>query len=58
MKKVLTIGPNGGQRVYSSTAATSRVLSGWGEDDKRTTVARRCNEGGGKVGNVWVQYAK
>lgn len=58
MKQVVTIGPNGGQRTYSSTAATSRVLSGWGDDSKRTTVSRRCSEGGGYVGNVWVQYSK
>ena len=54
--KVLTIGPNGGARVYSSIRAASRALSGTGTDNMRSTIARRCEAGGGKVGEVYVQY--
>lgn len=58
MTKVKTKGPNGGIRVYSSITAAARALSGTGESGLRTTIARRCNEGGGYVGNVHVQYTR
>lgn len=53
--KVLTIGPNGGTTVYSSIRATARALSGDGTDGIRTTIADRVWQGGGYVGDVWVQ---
>ena len=53
---VLAISPSKQARVYSSVRAASRVLSGTGTDRRRNTVTRRCDEGGGYVGNVWVQY--
>jgi len=55
-QQVQTIGPNMGVRTYNSLSSASRVLSGWGDDGKRNTIARRCDEGGGFVGRVWVQY--
>ena len=58
MKAVLTEGPNGGQKTYSSTTAAARALSGDGTESKRSSISRRCSEGGGYVGEVWVQYSK
>ena len=52
---VLTIGPNKGTKVYSSTRAASRALSGTGSDSLRRTIGRRLDNGGGFVGSVWVQ---
>lgn len=53
--RVLTIGPNGGTKVYSSLRAASRALSGNGTDALRSTITRRVNNGGGFIGGVWVQ---
>lgn len=57
MKKqqVLVMGPNFGTQVYSSLRATSRALSGKGSDGRRSTITRRIQEGGGHVGEVFVQ---
>lgn len=52
---VLTIGPNGGAKIYSSARAASRALSGIGTDSLRNTIVRRIDDGGGYVGNVWVE---
>lgn len=52
---ILTLGPNGGAKVYSSARAASRALSGTGTDSLRNTIIRRVDEGGGFVGNVWVE---
>lgn len=52
---VLTIGPNGGAKVYSSLRAASRALSGLGTDSLRSTITRRVDDGGGFVGGVWVE---
>lgn len=52
---VLTIGPNGGAKVYSSLRAASRALSGLGTDSLRSTITRRIDDGGGFVGGVWVE---
>ena len=53
---ILTLGPNGGAKVYTSLRATSRALSGIGSDKLRRTITRRCESGGGFVGDVWVEY--
>jgi len=53
--KVLVVGPNGAAAVYSSLRATSRVLSGFGTDSRRSTITRRINNGGGFIGDVFVQ---
>jgi hypothetical protein len=58
MKAITTIGPNGGQHTYKSATTAARALGGNGTDSKRITIGRRCSEGGGYVGNVWVEYAK
>lgn len=55
MQHVLTIGPNNGVKVYGSLRAASRALSGNGSDALRRTIARRLDDGGGYVGNVWVE---
>ena len=55
-QQVQTIGPNMGVQIYPSISSTSRALSGFGDDSKRATITRRCDSGGGFVGNVWVQY--
>lgn len=52
---VLTIGPNKGLKVYGSLRAASRALSGNGTDNLRRTITRRIDNGGGYVGNVWVE---
>jgi len=52
---VLTIGPNRGMKVYGSLRAASRALSGDGSDSLRSTITRRIDNGGGYVGNVWVE---
>jgi len=57
-QQVQTIGPNMGIQTYHSLSNASRALSGYGDDSKRATITRRCNDGGGYVGNVWVQYSK
>lgn len=54
-EKVLVVGPNGAAAVYSSIRAASRVLSGDGSDARRRTITRRLDDGGGYVGNTWVQ---
>ncbi len=56
MLNVLTIGPNGGVHVYGSLRAASRALSGTGTDSRRRTLTRRAGNGGGYIGNVWVQF--
>lgn len=52
---VLTIGPSGKARVYSSLRAASRVLSGDGSDRRRSLIAGVIEQGGGRIANVWVQ---
>jgi hypothetical protein len=52
---VLTIGPNKGMKVYGSLRATSRALSGNGSDSLRRSIARRVENGGGYIGEVWVE---
>lgn len=52
---VLTIGPNKGVKIYSSVRATARALSGTGTDGLRSTISRRLDDGGGYIGNVWVE---
>jgi hypothetical protein len=52
---ILTVGPSGGASRYKSIRATSRALSGNGSDSIRSTIGRRIDEGGGYIGNVWVQ---
>lgn len=54
-QKVLVVGPNGAAAVYSSIRATSRVLSGFGTDSRRRTITRRLDNGGGFIGDVFVQ---
>ncbi len=56
MIKVLTIGPNGGAAAYTSLRSASRALSGNGSDSVRGTITRRCDDGGGFVSGVWVQF--
>lgn len=53
-KKVLTIGPNKGIRVYKSICDVSRTLSGNGSTDLRFAIAEKLNKGGGYVGSVYV----
>lgn len=55
MQHVLTIGPNNGVKVYGSLRAASRALSGTGKDSLRRTITRRLDNGGGFVGQVWVE---
>ena len=57
-KKIKMIGPNGGTLVFSSAAAASRCLSGYGDDSRRSTISRRCSSGGGKIGDVKLRYIK
>lgn len=52
---ILTIGPNGGMRVYGSTRKVSRALSGNGTTSLQSTVTRRVQKGGGYIGDVWVE---
>lgn len=53
---VMTVGPNNGAKVYRSLRSASRALSGIGSDSLRSTITNRCDQGGGFVGDVWVQY--
>lgn len=53
--KVLALNPNRSVRVFSSTANAARQLSGDGTTRVLRTIQRRVSEGGGYVGNVWVQ---
>lgn len=53
---VLTITPTRQARVYKSLRAASRALSGTGTDSVRSTITRRCDQGGGYIGKNWVQY--
>jgi len=55
-KTVLTISGAGNVHIYSSLRKASRALSGIGSDSRRNTITRRCNVGGGKIGDVYVQY--
>lgn len=55
---VLTIGPNGGTRTYTSIRATARALSGNGKVTKTLNqVASAVKNGGGLVGRVQVTAA-
>lgn len=56
--RILAIGPNGGATVFRSIRAASRSLSGTGSDNLRTTITNRALEGGGYVGEVWVEYTQ
>lgn len=55
MSKVLAITPTREVRVYRSTSTAARQLSGDGSTRTQRTIQRRVAEGGGYVGNVWVQ---
>lgn len=52
--QVLTVSQNDTVRVFNSIRAASRMLSGTGSEELRSTIARRVAEGGGYVGNVYV----
>ena len=54
--RVLAVGPNGGAMVYSSVRAAARALSGTGGEGPRAAITNRAYEGGGFVGNVYVQF--
>ena len=54
-QKILTVGPNSGAKAYRSLRAATRALSGLGTDGIRGKITRRAYDGGGYVGNVWVQ---
>lgn len=54
---VLAITPTRQVRVFKSLRAASRALSGNGTDAVRSTITRRCDLGGGYIGNNWVQYS-
>lgn len=43
--------------TFQSLSAASRALTGRGTDSLRRTITRRCDEGGGYVGKVYVRYA-
>ena len=58
MKSILTIGPNGGRKTYTSAAATSRVLSGTGSSNLRSSISRAANAGGGYINGTLVKFAK
>jgi hypothetical protein len=53
--KVLAITPNREARVYRSTTTAARQLSGDGTTRTQRTIQRRIAEGGGYIGNVWIQ---
>lgn len=55
---ILTISTDGRVHYYTSIRKASKVLSGTGsEDSKRSSIHRACQNGGGYVGAVWVQYS-
>ena len=54
--KVLTISSRGTPVAYTSLSAASRVLSGNGSDTLRRTITRRAEQGGGYIGDTWVQF--
>lgn len=57
-QKILTVNTvTGKATIYSSLRKTSRALSGHGSDSKRSTITRRCLQGGGIVGDVYVTYS-
>ena len=51
-------GPSGKATRYCSQRAVSRVLTGDGSDNLRSTVKRRLDAGGGFIGRVWVQNSE
>ena len=57
-QRVLVRSKNGTVRVYHSLSAAARVLSGKGTDGKRNQITRRCREGGGYVGENFVQFVQ
>lgn len=54
--RVLAINPSRKVTVFDNPSAASRSLSGTGSRSRRHTISRRCQEGGGYVGGVWVQF--
>lgn len=52
---ILAIGPNNGLKTYTSVRAASRALSGNGSESLKSTIHNRIANGGGYVGNTWVQ---
>lgn len=54
--RILAVSPSRVATVYQNATTASRVLSGVGSDGRRHTITRRCDQGGGYVGNTWVQY--
>jgi len=55
-RRVLVRSRTGNEKVYNSLSAAARVLSGKGTDGKRNQITRRCNNGGGYVGENFVKY--
>lgn len=55
IENVLAITPNRNARIYRSSTTAARALSGDGSTRVQRTIQRRVAEGGGYVGNVWVQ---
>lgn len=47
---------NGNVKTYNSISAAARVLSGKGTDGKRNQITRRCREGGGYIGENYVEF--
>lgn len=55
-QRILAINPSRKVTVFNSARSASRSLSGTGGDSRRGSITRRCDEGGGYVGGVWVQF--
>ena len=49
---------SGNVKTYSSISAAARVLSGTGTDGKRRQITRRCRDGGGYVGENYVEFVR
>lgn len=58
MKNVslVTVGPNNGRRTYNSINAVSRVLTGNGTTNLKSTISR-VSKKGAYIGNVYVVRA-
>ena len=60
MKSIITTGPSGIKRIYTSAAAVARTLSGTGTNSSKIQmrISRAANAGGGYIGRTFVKFAK
>ena len=55
-RRVRVRSKSGNVKIYTSLSSAARVLGGNGKDGRRNQITRRCREGGGYVGENYVEF--